>query len=171
VQGGEPRPRVISWARQILHAVGGDIEIVEIAIDLAAKEGREDPKGFPAHLSGILESGYLDRARELCEQKRKRLERDAEAEHERERRAQYDKWCKQRATDRIEALSESDRRRVVEERMPNFIYQNRYFLEHSSWSQERKRAWVEKRILHEYGHEGEASYEKWCHQHDQPPLH
>jgi hypothetical protein len=157
--------------RRILEAVEGDLEIAETAIDLAAKEGRKNAKGFPAHPSGILEAGYLDQARGLREEEGNQRERETQAERERERRSRHDESCKQRAADRIEELSESDRHRIVEERMPTFTNENRFFLTHLPWSEERKRAWAEKRILREYGQESEPSYEDWCRQHDQPTLH
>ena len=169
-QAIDPTPGQIVWARRILEAVEGDLGIAETAIDLAAKEGREHAKGFPAHLSGILEAGYLARARELREQGRNRRAREVQAKREQERRGRYDNWCKQRAADRIAKLSESERRRVVEERMPTFTNDNYFFLGLPSWPEERKRTWAEKRILREYGRESEPSYEQWCRQHDQPQV-
>ena len=64
--------------------------------------------------------------------------------------------CEQRVAERISELSDSERRRLIEERLPTFTNENRYLLEQPSWSEERKREWVEKRILREYGRESEV---------------
>jgi hypothetical protein len=153
-----------------LHDAGHDIEIAEATIDLAATEGRKAKNGFPADIAGVIEGGYLDRIRADHDRRETRRELDAQARTENERRARYDRWCNQRATERLASLSHDDRRRLVEERQPTFTATNRY-LEKLPLNAQRKKAWIEDRILGEYAREGELTYEEWRRQHDSAPPH
>jgi hypothetical protein len=165
-----PTRRQIACARSILHDAGHDIEIAEATIDLAATEGRKAKNGFPADIAGVIEGGYLDRIRADHDRRETRRELDAQARTENERRARYDRWCNQRATERLASLSHDDRRRLVEERQPTFTATNRY-LEKLPLNAQRKKAWIEDRILGEYAREGELTYEEWRRQHDSAPPH
>ena len=171
VHASEPTPRHIEWAQAILDALEGDLETAETAIDLAAKEGRANRKGFPAHLSGVLEAGYIERVREVRAHERDLRQRKTERARERDRQARHDEWRKQRVSRRIADLSDEDRCRIVEDRLSAFTRANRYYLQLRAWPPERVRAWAVPRILEAYGREGEPSYEAWCRQHDQPALH
>ena len=86
------------------------------------------------------------------------------------RRGRYDNWCGKRAADRVAELPERERYRLVDERLPAFKNKQRFYLQLSSWSEERKREWLTQQILKEYGREEEPSYEEWCQQFDNPPL-
>jgi hypothetical protein len=164
----EPTPRQIACARQILQAVGNEIEIAEAAIDLAAVEGQKAKNGFPADMAGVIEGGYLDRARGERERQRAKREQDAQARRNSECRARYDRWRKHRSTNRIASLSRDDRRRLVEERKATFTANNPY-LDNLPLNGDRKRDWIEDRILREYAREGEPTYEEWRRQHDSAP--
>ena len=166
-----PTTRQIDTARQILHAVGDDIEIAKIAIDLAAKEGREDRKGFPRFLGGVLEGGYPDRARELHQREKSRRVRAVRVDRDRERRDRYDEWCGQRATERIAELREPERRRLIDERLQAVTNKQQFYLQLSSWSEERKHEWLTQQILQDYGRDDTPPYEEWCRQIDKVPLH
>ncbi len=170
-KGNHPTPLQIDKARQILHAVGDDIGIAEMAIDLAAKEGRADRRGYPKHLGGVLEGGYPNRAIELHEQARRRRTRQAMGDRERELRQRYDDWSSQRAADRVAELTEPERSRLVDERLPAFENKQRFYLRLTAWSEEHKREWLTQQILQEYGREEAPSYEEWCQQLDESPLH
>ena len=92
-------------------------------------------------------------------------------DRERKRRERYDDWSSQRAADRVVELPELERRRLVDERLPAFKNKQRFYLQLSSWPEERKREWLTQQILQDYGREEAPSYEEWCRQYDNSPLH
>jgi hypothetical protein len=169
VQGAEPTRSQVRSAQSILDALNNDIDAADTAVDLAADAGRRDVKGFPSHLSGVVEGGYVARAIELREEKRAADRHQAEATVERERRAQFEAWCHERAASRIAELDDDDRGRIVNERLPESLHRYRYFLRTKSWSPEEVRVWAEPRILAEYGREGQPTYEDW-YRRAQPPA-
>jgi hypothetical protein len=167
----DPSNRQIGWAQSILDALGGDREAAEVAIDLAAKDGRRNPKGFPAHLSGVLEGGYVERALQQREQKRESAERRAAEASERDRRERHEQWCRDRAASRVAELDDASRRHIVDDRLPAYCHRYRYYLQVRPWSRDEVRVWAEPRILEEYGREGEPSFDEWCRQAQPPALH
>ena len=170
-QESHPTPRQVDTARQILRAVGDDIEIAKIAIDLGAKEGREDRKGFPKFLGGILQGGYPDRARKLHQREKRRRARAVMVDREREHHERYEEWCSQRVADRIAELAAPERRRLIDERLEAVTKKQQFYLQLSSWAEERKHEWLTQQVIREYGREDTPSYEEWCDQFDKPPLH
>jgi hypothetical protein len=166
----EPTDKQIGWARKILDALGNDPEAANTAVDLAADEGRKGPKGFPSHLSGVLEGGYLARAIELRNEARAAKERQITATLDSDRRARFETWRIQRASSRIAELDDGARTRIVDERLTEFVHRFRYYLRTKTWSPEELRAWAEPRILAEYGREGDPSYTDWCRQAQPPAL-
>jgi hypothetical protein len=166
----DPSNRQIDWAKAILDALGGDREAADVAIDLAAKEGRENPKGFPDHLSGVLEGGYVERALQQRQQKAESAERRAEEARIRDRRERYEQWCRGRAAARVAELDDASRRQIVDDRLPAYRHRYRFYLRARPWSRDEVRAWAEPRILQEYGREGEPSYDEWCRQAQPPAL-
>jgi hypothetical protein len=165
-----PTVRQIGWARRILNAADGENETAEIAVDLAAKEGRENSTGFPAHLSGVLEGGYVARAVDLREQKRLATERAAASASESDRHNRYERWCRDRVSTRVTELDDVTRQRIVEDRLEELQHRYRYYLRTRAMSPIEIRAWAEPRILAEYGREGEPPYDEWCRQAQPPAL-
>ena len=140
------------------------------AIDLAAKEGRGNRSGFPKHLAGVLEGGYIERARAARDEQIRRRDAGIRREQDRTRRERYEAWCLRRADERIEALSPEVRRRIIDERIPSFVEQYRFYFQLRAWSGERIRAWAEPRILERYGREGEPNFDAWSELHDATPT-
>jgi hypothetical protein len=169
-QEAKPTEKQIRWAESILDALGNDVEAANTAVDLAGDEGRDDPKGFPSHLSGVIEGGYVARAIELRDEKRAAYLRRATASAEGERRARFEIWCDERAVGRVAQLDADTRPRIVDERLPELLHRYRYFLRAKSWPPEEVRVWAEPRILAEYGREGQPTYEDWCRQAQPPTL-
>jgi hypothetical protein len=163
----DPTPRQVACARRILQTVGDDIGIADAAVELAAAEGCHAKNGFPGDIAGVIEGGYLDRARGECE-RRQTAEHEVQAQRDRESRAKYEQWRHRRSANRIASLSHVERRRVVEERHTTFAANNGY-LEALPLGGDRKSAWIENRILGAYGHEGEPTYEEWRREYDSEP--
>jgi hypothetical protein len=157
-----PTTKQVASAQAVLDALLGDAEAASVAVELAAADGRNNPKGFPAHISGVLEGGYVDRAIELRNQKRAAEERRAAAARESDRRNRYQDWCRERAASRLADLEAHSRERIVEEHLPEFLHRYRYYLRTKEWSSDDIRAWADPKILAEYGLEGAPSYDEWC---------
>jgi hypothetical protein len=168
--GAEPTGRQARWAQSILDVLGNDVEAANAAVDLAGDEGREDPKGFPSHLSGVIEGGYVARAIELRDEKRGAERRHAARAAESERRVRFETWCDQRADARVAELNDDARRHIVDKRLAEFRHRYRYFLGTKSWSPEEVRVWAGLRILAEYGRDGQPTYEDWCRKAQPAPL-
>jgi hypothetical protein len=144
-----------------LKALDGDVAAAQEAVDLAAREGRDHPKGFPAHLAGVLEGGYHARARDLLAEKNRRqaaAARAADARHERE---QYRAWCRARAADRIASLGDDGRERVVDQRLPQLVAEYRGFLRIKPGAEQRVHEWARRQVLQAYGREGEPGFDEW----------
>jgi hypothetical protein len=152
----------IKRAEDILAALEADFDLAVIAIDIAAKEGRDDPKGFPKHLGGVLEGGYPERARAIRDADERRRHAANEQLREKARKARYDSWREQRAAGRIAALPPEARQQLVEDRLPELTHRYRFYLRHQPWSHERVRDWAAPRVLLDYGREGEPTYAEWC---------
>jgi hypothetical protein len=155
-------------AQAIIDACGGDHALANAAVDLAAKEGRETRSGFPRHLGGVLEGGYVERVRATREEQVRRQEVAIRREQDQARLDRYKTWCRRRAEQRVHALSTEARRQVLDERLPEFIAKYRFFLQLRAWGGERIRAWAEPRILEQYGREGEPTFDAWSKLHDVP---
>lgn len=158
----------IQRAQAILDACGGDRDLATAAVDLATKEGRDSRSGFPKHLGGVLEGGFVARARVTRDEDVRRRDAGIRREQDRARRDRYETWCRRRAGERVKELSPEARRLITDERLPAFVEMFRYFLQLRSWSGERIRAWAEPRILEEYGREGEPTFDAWSNLHDVP---
>src|SRR5206468_6744990 len=135
-------------------------------VDMAAMTGRSDPTGFPNHLGGVLEGGFVQRARAARDDQARRRDATAQRAREHDRRDRYEAWCRRRAAERIGRLSAEERGRLVDERLASFIEEFRFFFQLRSWSSERISGWAEPRILRRYGREGELTFEEWCAAHD-----
>jgi len=153
-------------AQAILDACAGDHDAAIAAVDLAATAGRNDPAGFPNHLGGVLEGGFVERARTRQNDDVRRQEANAEQAREQARRDRYETWCRQRAAEKIDRLSAEQRRRIVDDRLVAFTEEFRFFVQLRAWTGERIRGWAEPRILERYGREGEPSLEEWRRRHD-----
>jgi len=157
-------------AQAVLDACGGDHAMAVTAVDLAAKEGRQSRAGFPKHLGGVLEGGFIERVRAARAKENRRRDADEQRVREQARRDRYEVWCRRRAEKRIRALSSEARRRVIDERLPAFTEGFRFFFQLRSWSDERIRIWAEPRILTRYGREGEPTLDAWSKLRDVPPT-
>lgn len=155
-------------AQAILGACGGDRDVATTAVDLAAKDGRDSRSGFPQHLGGVLEGGYVERARATREEQVRRRDADIRREQDQARHDRYEVWCRRRAGERVEKLSPEARRLIIDERLPAFVEKFRFFFQLRSWSGERVRTWAEPRILEQYGREGEPTFDAWSKLHDVP---
>jgi hypothetical protein len=153
-------------AQEVLDRCEGDYDLAIAAIDLAATAVPNGRPGFPDHLGGVLEGGFVERARAAGEEEARRRQATEQRAREHARRDRYDSWCRQRVADRIARLSAEERRRIVEERLAQFTESFRSYFELRSWTGERASEWAEPKILKRYGHEGEASFEEWCRLHD-----
>ncbi|NNE19983.1 MAG: hypothetical protein HKN10_16050 [Myxococcales bacterium] len=168
---GTLSPRQIGWGRQLLDAADQDVEIAELAIDLAVEASRKNRDGFPAHVGGLLDAGFVDQARVQRDQESAHQTARDRSEAEERSRHQFDDWRKKRARDRISQLSDIDRQRLVTARTDDVSRDQRFFLQLQSWPAERERAWLESQVLRAYGHEGEPSFEEWRRCEEDPPLH
>ena len=155
-------------AEAILAALGGDSELAAKAVDLAVSEARRDPRGYPSHLGGVLEAGYPERVRAICDDAERRRQAENARAHERAGREKYEAWCVQRADERVAQLSQEARERLIEDRLPEVIQRYRYYLQQRSWTSDRVRDWAAPRILKRYGREGEPTYTEWCTRYDTP---
>ncbi len=163
-------PRQIGWGRQLLDAADQDVELAELAIDLAVEASRKNRDGFPAHVGGLLDAGFVDQARVQRDQESARQTARDRSEAEERSRHQFDDWRKKRARDRISQLSDIDRQRLIEARTGDVSRDQRFFLRMQSWPAERKSAWLESQVLREYGHEGEPAFEEWRRREENPTL-
>jgi hypothetical protein len=159
-----------SRATAILGALEGDFDSAIVAVDLAAQEGRRDRNGFPKHLGGVLEGGFVDRARTVRAADRRRVSADLVRQRETAERGHFDAWCRQRTERRIAELDDPARQRLVDERLPRFVAENQYFVQQCELRGESVSAWAEPRILKRYGHEGEPTFEEWRRLHDTQPT-
>ena len=159
-----------SRALKILNALEGDMNAATAAIDLAAREGRRDRAGFPKHLGGVLEGGFVDRARSAQVENRRKADAELTRQRAATERERFEAWCKGRANRRISELDGRARNRLVDERLPRFVEEYRYFVQQRELRGESIKAWAEPRILVRYGHEGEPSIEEWRRLHDAQPT-
>ena len=157
-------------AQEILRAVGGDRDTAVTAVDLAATSAATDRKGFPGHIGGVLQGGFVERAVAMREERRRSQETDAARTRERARRERYEVWCRQRAAERVEQLTEGDRRQIVEARLPTFIEEFRYLVRLRKWSEGEVIAWASPRILERFVRDDEPAYDEWCSRYDEPPT-
>jgi hypothetical protein len=160
----------ISKASEILDALEGDLALAFVVIDLAAEEGRRNRQGFPKHLGGVIEGGYVERARSIRAEDRRRANADQLRQRETADRARFEAWSRLRAEHRIANLTEHARKQLVDERLPRFVEENGYFARQRELRGESVSAWAEPRILKRYGHEGEPSFEEWRRLHDGHPT-
>jgi hypothetical protein len=167
---GDVTPNQVHRAQAILDSLDGDYDTAQLAVSLAAAEGRNNPKEFPKHIGGVLEGGFLERARVLRAEEARRRDDTASRAFERVRRSRYDEWCRHRAEARIAELSNEARRNLVDERLPRFVEEYRYFIQQRELSGESVLAWAEPRILERYGHDGKPGFEEWCRLYDTKPT-
>lgn len=158
----------IDRAQQILDAVGGDLSTAHAAIDLAAAAATTDPKGFPGHIGGVLQGGFVERAIAHRDEQRRRHESEILRARERERRERYEAWCRYRAHDIIAQLNEPERRRVVDEGLPAYVEKYRYLIRLRRWSREQTREWAAPRILEEFARADEPSIDAWRNDDEEP---
>jgi hypothetical protein len=162
-------PTQVSKAAEILDALEGDIESAISAVDLAAAEGKRNPKGFPKYLGGVLQGGFIERGRMTQAEQRRRAEGDRR-QREQADLARYGLWCDRRATERVAGLSPNDCARLIDERLPKFVEEHQYFVRQLDLRGESVSAWAEPRILKRYGHEGEPPFEEWRRLHNAQPT-
>jgi hypothetical protein len=160
----------VSRATEILNTLEGDLDSATVAVELAAKEGRQDRNGFPKHLGGVLEGGFIERTRAIQAENRRRDDTDLLHRSERADRERFEAWCRSRANARIAGLSDGNRHQLVDERLPRFVEEYKYFIRQRELRGESVSAWAEPRILERYGHEGEPSFEEWRRLHDAQPT-
>src|SRR5205823_4607702 len=65
-------PGQLRRAQAILNALESDVEAAATVVDMAATEGRNDRKGFPKHLGGVLDGGFVERVRANREEEARR---------------------------------------------------------------------------------------------------
>jgi hypothetical protein len=160
----------VSRATEILNTLEGDLDSAIIAVDLAAAEGRRDRNGFPKHLGGVLEGGFIEHTRAIQEENRRRADTDHLREREAVERDRFDAWCRSRADARIAELNDGNRHQLVDDRLPRFVEEYKYFIRQRELRGESVSAWAEPRILERYGHGGEPSFEEWRRLHDTQPT-
>jgi hypothetical protein len=160
----------VSKAAQILGALDGDVDTAIAAVELAAEEGRRDLHGFPRHIGGVLEGGFIDRARAIREEERRRADAATARQQVETERARYREWSDERASRRVARLSESERIQLIDERLPRFVEESRFYIRHRGIGGEDIRAWAEPRLLRRFGHEGEPSFEEWRSAHGAQPT-
>jgi hypothetical protein len=151
----------ITRASEILAALGDDFSTATAAIDLAVNAASRDPNGFPRHLGGVVEGGFVEHARAERARRQQRAESVRAQRSEEARRAKYELWCQERADSRIAALSAEERARLVSDRLPKLVAQFRVYLDLRHWDDTRVREWATPRILSRYGHEGMPSFDEW----------
>jgi hypothetical protein len=161
LQSVSPTATQLARATAILDAAGGDLGLALTAVELAAAAGHRERRGFPAHLGGVLEGGFVERA--LAERDtRLRLDQAQAARREHDAaRDRYRSWCRDRAAARVAELSPDRRQQLVDDRLPRFVEENASFLRLSHWSESRVHEWAELRVLRRYGHEEEPGFEEW----------
>lgn len=162
VAADRPTRTQLDRARDLLAAVSGDLDAATLAVDLAARAATTDPKGFPGHLGGVLQGGFVERALALRAAEVRGRETKAARDHEQDRRRRHEAWCRQRAADRIAAMPPAERERIVDERMAAYTDEFRYFVKMRGWSPDEIRSWAGPRILERYVREDEPSFEAWC---------
>lgn len=170
VAADSPTRTQLDRARDLLAAVSGDIEAATSAVDIAAQAAATDPKGFPSHLGGVVQGGFVERALAMRAAEARGRETKAARAYEQERHRHYDAWCRQRAVERIAAMSPTERERVVDERVTAYTDEFRYFIKMRGWSPEEIHAWAGPRILERYAREDEPSFDAWCASNDGPPT-
>jgi hypothetical protein len=151
----------VARAAEIVNAVDGDFDTARAAVELAAEEGRLDPRGFPRNIGGVLEGGFIDRVRVIREADQRRAVAALAHQEEEADRARYRDWCDDRAAHRAAGLSELERAQLFDERLPRFIEEHHFYLRQRGIGDADSRAWAEPRILRRFGHEGEPSFEEW----------
>jgi hypothetical protein len=171
---GSPDPFVsrnqLIKADQILQATNGDVATALRAVDSAAAEGRRNRNGFPRHLAGVLEGGFVDRARALALEERQRADAEQRRRHDEHDRERYRSWSADRAAERIAVLSAEERITLVDERLPRYVEEHEFYLRQRGMNSDRIREWAAPRVLDRYGHEGEPSFEEWRRQHGAQPT-
>ncbi len=170
VAAERPTQTQLDRARDLLAAVSADVDAATLAIDLAARAAAADPRGFPSHLGGVVQGGFVERA--LAMRAAEARERDATAarDREQERRRRYEVWCRERAAERIAAMPPSEREHVIDDRLAAYVDEFRYYVTLRHWSSKEIRAWAEPRILERYARAGELSFDGWCANTDEPPT-
>jgi len=166
LSGGAVTPNQLRRAQVILDSLDGDYETAQLAVNLAANEARNDVRGFPKHIGGVVEGGFIERARARRAEEDRRRSNSESGARERDRRERYEAWCLGRARVRIADLTDAARRDLVDERLPRFVEEFKYFFKLQSISGERVNGWAEPRILQRYGREGEPTFDEWCRLHD-----
>lgn len=163
-------PKQIECAEGILKALHDDHEAARIAVDLAARAGRDNPRGYPDHIGGILEGPFLDQASEIRDRQTKAQKAAEVREMDEKHRRRYEFWCRHRAKQRIGELTHLAQRELVNERLSGFLQAYRFFIKQREWSEEQARKWAVPKILEKYGREGAPTYAEWCQQHDTLPT-
>jgi hypothetical protein len=148
-------------AREILSTLDGDLDAAFSAVELASEAASRDPKGYPRHLGGVLEGGFVERAKALAAERRRRADIEEARRREEALHRQYQEWCRRRADGRVAALGTDERRQIVADRSPKLLADFRFYIRQRRWSEENARDWAEPRILGRYGHENEPSFEEW----------
>lgn len=163
-------PRQVSKAREILEATNGDVDTARRAVDLAAEEGRRNRNGFPRHIAGVLEGGFVDRARALVLVERQRADAEQQRRQEERDRARYRSWCDERAKARVSALRPEEQVALIDERLPRYVEEHAFYVRQRGMDSDQLRAWASPRILDRFGHEGEPAFEEWRLQHGAQPT-
>jgi len=158
--------RQLEAARAIL-AAAKDPELASLAVELAARQGRD--QSFPKHIGGVLEGNFLDEARRARDEEASARQSEASRQRERTRRDRYETWCRQRSEDRIKALTPDERHELIDRRLADTVHAFRFYLGRQPWSADRVRDWAAPRILNRYGREGEPTYLEWCKNHVHGP--
>jgi hypothetical protein len=156
-------PKQRARAAELLAALDGDVETASLAVDMAADEAKRARSGYPRHLGGILEGGFIERARALRDEAQRRGKADAELRRAEDQHKGYEAWSRNRAEERIAALSTEIKRQLVADRSSRVISDFEQGIR--GWSEARVREWAERRVLARYGHEGEPTFEEWRRQH------
>lgn len=161
VQDHRPTPGQVGFARKILTRCDDDENLAERAIADAAEVGRrsDDPRrGFPAHISGVLDGPFiaLARTRDL-ETKQRAADRDRDEEL----RAEYETAMEKRAQARLAALGDEAKRRIVDDRLDRVLDEYRWYIRQQRWHRAQAREWAAPRILGEHGREGQPTYAEW----------
>jgi hypothetical protein len=148
-------------AREILRALDDDFDAAAAAIDLATEAASRSPRGYPQHLGGVLEGGFVDQARAHQSKQRERAVAERTQLRSEAERKEYESWCVRRAEARIATLSVEERDQLVTDRLPKVISQFRFYLDQRHWDINRVREWASPRILSRYGHEEQPSLDEW----------
>ncbi len=170
VAAGHPTRTQLDRARDLLAAVAGDVDTATLAVDLAARSAATDPKGFPSHLGGVIQGGFVERALAMRAAEARGRDATAARDREQERRRRYEVWCRRRAAERIASMSPSEREHVIDDRLAAYVDEFRYYVTLRHWSSKEIRTWAEPRILERYAQAGEPSFDEWCASTDEPPT-